>query len=51
MKKTALNTLKIAAAAIAAILIARFLHLENEISAGIVAILSIQATKKETLRT
>lgn len=51
MKKTVLNTLKIAAAAIAAILIARFLHLENGISAGIVAILSIQATKKETLRT
>lgn len=51
MKKTVLNTLKIAAAAIAAILVARLLKLDNGISAGIVAILSIQATKKETLRT
>lgn len=51
MKKTVLNTTKIAAAAIAAILIARLLKLDNGISAGIVAVLSIQATKKETIRT
>lgn len=51
MKKTILNTVKIAAAAIIAIFVAKLLNLDNGISAGIVAILSIQATKKETLST
>lgn len=51
MNKTILNTIKIASAAIAAIMIAKLLNLDNAISAGIVAILSIQATKKETLKT
>jgi uncharacterized membrane protein YgaE (UPF0421/DUF939 family) len=51
MKKTVINTIIIAVAAISAILIARLLKLDNGISAGIVAILSIQATKKETIRT
>ncbi|MBO6048003.1 MAG: hypothetical protein J6P61_09725 [Erysipelotrichaceae bacterium] len=51
MNKTILNTLKIASAAIVAIIIAKVLNLDNGISAGIVAILSIQATKKETIKT
>lgn len=48
---TMLNTVKIAGAAIAAICIAATLHLQFAISAGIVAILTIQPTKKETIKT
>lgn len=45
------NTIKITAAGMIAILAAFSLHLEFAVSAGIVAILSIQPTKKETLQT
>lgn len=45
------NTIKIAGAAIAAIAIAMLAGAEFAVSAGIVAILTIQPTKKETLRT
>lgn len=45
------NGVKIAAAAIAAIFLAEWLQLDFAISAGIVAILSVGATKKETFRT
>ena len=51
MSKIAFNTMKIAAAAIISIFIATALHLEYAVSAGIVAILTIQPTKKETLKT
>ncbi|BDC94304.1 aromatic acid exporter family protein [Treponema bryantii] len=51
MKQIFLNTLKITFAAVMAILIARLLKLEFAVSAGIVAILSVQPTKKETLKT
>ncbi|MBQ9983071.1 MAG: hypothetical protein IJP29_00620 [Lachnospiraceae bacterium] len=46
-----LNSLKIILAAIGGIALAEFLHLQHSISAGIVAILTIQPTKKETLET
>lgn len=45
------NTIKIVGAAVAAILVAEALDLEFAVSAGIVAILTIQPTKKETIRT
>ncbi len=51
MKEIILNTVKISAAAILAILSAQALKLDFAVSAGIVAILSVQPTKKETLRT
>ena len=51
MKQIIINTCKITVAAILAILLAQLLHLEFAVSAGIVAILSVQPTKKETLRT
>lgn len=50
-KNVLLNTVKIAGAAVAAILIATALNLEFAVSAGIVAILTIQPTKKETIKT
>ena len=52
-KKTQIlkNTIKITAAAVLAIIVAQLLNLEFSVSAGIVAILSVQPTKKETLRT
>lgn len=46
-----INTLKISFAAVMAILVAKALRLEFAVSAGIVAILSVQPTKKETLNT
>ncbi len=46
-----LNTLKISLAAILAIVTAKLLNLDFAVSAGIVAILSVQPTKKETLKT
>lgn len=46
-----LNTTKISVAAILAIIVAQVLNLQFAVSAGIVAILSVQPTKKETLRT
>lgn len=46
-----LNTVKITAAAVLAILAAKILNLEFSVSAGIVAILSVQPTKKETIKT
>ena len=51
MKKLLLNTLKISAAAVLSVLSAQVLNLQFPVSAGIVAILSVQPTKKETLRT
>jgi len=46
-----LNALKITAAAVLAAALAAFCHLDFSVSAGIIAILSIQPTKKETLWT
>ncbi len=46
-----LNTVKISAAAALAILTAQLCKLSFPVSAGIVAILSVQPTKKETIRT
>ena len=46
-----LNTFKITGAAVLAIICARLLKLDFAVSAGIVAILSVQPTKKETLKT
>ena len=51
MKSILANTIKIAVAAILAILCAQALKLDFAVSAGIVAILSVQPTKKETLQT
>lgn len=51
MKKVFINSIKIIIAAILAIVIAQLLKLEFAISAGIVAILTIQPTKKETVAT
>ena len=51
MKSILTNTIKISVAAILAILCAQALKLDFAVSAGIVAILSVQPTKKETLRT
>lgn len=51
MKSILTNTIKITAAAVLAILCAQALKLDFAVSAGIVAILSVQPTKKETLRT
>lgn len=50
-RQVILNTIKISIAAIVSILIAQYLHLEFAISTGIIAILSIQSTKKETIQT
>lgn len=50
-KTIAVDTLKIAAACMCAVLAADALGLEFYLSAGIIAILSIQPTKKETIRT
>ena len=51
MKTIITNTIKITLAAVLAILCAQALKLDFAVSAGIVAILSVQPTKKETLRT
>jgi len=51
MKVIFLNTVKITLAAVLAIILAQLLCLQFAVSAGIVAILSVQPTKKETLRT
>lgn len=52
MNKAVLGkTIKIAFAAVAAILVADLLHLEYAVTAGIITILSIQNTKKETFKT
>jgi uncharacterized membrane protein YgaE (UPF0421/DUF939 family) len=51
MKSIITNTVKITLAAVLAILCAQALKLDFAVSAGIVAILSVQPTKKETLRT
>lgn len=50
-KEILFNTIKITAAGMIAILAAFALKLEFAVSAGIVAVLSIQPTKKETLKT
>ena len=51
MKSILINTVKISVAAILAVLFAQTMGLDFAVSAGIVAILSVQPTKKETLRT
>lgn len=51
MKQIIINSVKIVLAAIGAILLAQVLQLEFAISAGIVAILTIQPTKRETIST
>lgn len=51
MKSIITNTIKITLAAVLAILCAQTLKLDFAVSAGIVAILSVQPTKKETLHT
>ena len=51
MKSILTNTVKITVAAVLAILCAQALKLDFAVSAGIVAILSVQPTKKETLST
>lgn len=50
-KKVIINTIKFASASIISILIALALDINFEVSAGIVTILTIQPTKKETLKT
>lgn len=50
MKKIILNSVKVSIAVAIAIAIANILRLEHAISAGIVAVLSIRPTKRETLR-
>lgn len=50
-KHILINTIKIVLAAVVSILIAHFLGLKYEVSAGIVAILTIQPTKRETIET
>jgi len=50
-KAIVLNTVKIVLASVAAILLAQFLKLQFAVSAGIIAILSVQPTKKETIKT
>ena len=49
--KIFISSLKVLVAAILAILVAHLLRLDFAISAGIVAILSVQPTKRETLKT
>lgn len=51
MKNIVINSIKIILAAIISILLAQALELEFAIAAGIVAILTIQPTKKETVTT
>lgn len=46
-----INTVKIVLASVIAILLAQFLQLQFAVSAGIIAILSVQPTKKETVKT
>lgn len=50
-KATMIHSVKIILAATCAITVARLLHLNYEISTGIVAILTIQPTKQETIET
>ena len=49
MKKIIINSLKVSIAVAVAIAIANILQLEYAISAGIVAVLSIRPTKRETI--
>lgn len=51
VKTILINTLKVSIASMCAIYAADILNLEFAVSAGIVAILSIQPTKKETIKT
>ncbi|KAG4090741.1 putative membrane protein [Neocallimastix lanati (nom. inval.)] len=51
IKQILFNTFKITTAAVLAILVAIILKLDFAVSAGIVAILSVQPTKKETMKT
>lgn len=50
-KHILINTIKIVLAAVISILVAHFLGLRYQVSAGIVAMLTIQPTKRETIET
>lgn len=50
-KQIIINTIKIVLAAVLSIILAKILGLKYEVSAGIVAILTIQPTKRETVET
>ena len=49
MKRIVIDSVKVSIAVAVAIAIANILHLEYAISAGIVAVLSIRPTKRETI--
>lgn len=51
MKNKVVLSIKIVISAFVAIIIARFLKLDFAVSAGVIAILTIQPTKKETVKT
>lgn len=51
MKELFIRSLKIATACILSIITANFFHLQYSVTAGIITILSIGGTKKETLKT
>lgn len=51
MKKVVINSVKVSLGVILAITLANILQLEFAVSAGIVAILTIQPTKRETMKT
>ena len=51
MKSKLILTVKIVISAFVAIIIARFLKLDFAVSTGVIAILTIQPTKKETIKT
>lgn len=51
MKKHLIKSIKIALAAVLSIFLAEELRLESSVTAGIITMLSIQDTKRETLRT
>lgn len=51
LKPLLFNTIKITGAAILSIFLASIFHLDFAVSAGIITILTIQPTKKETLQT
>lgn len=50
-KSVLFQCLKISVAAILSIILATVLHLKNPVTAGIITILSIQGTKRETIKT
>ena len=51
LKKNLIHAIKVTLTAVLAIVIAEGLHLQFSVSAGIVAILSVAFTKRETIKT